>query len=164
MSFIGLTPLKSTTKFTQLKAVLVKGYQVASGQAKNSPYPAGTISMQAPLFTKFGLDISSLHLATLNFNIEPASFSVKQAEYLFKQMKWAENCPAEDFSLSPCQINFQENNYAGYIYYPHPETKPQHFHGNNIIEVIAPFIANISYGDKATLMVNQQEIQIESSK
>ena len=53
-------------------AVLLEGHGVASGQAlnagqlKTSPYPKGTIAMQAPLFAALGLDLSPFWPGTLN--------------------------------------------------------------------------------------------------
>ena len=144
-----------------LEARLVKGYQVASGQSKDSPYPAGSIKMQAPIFAELGVDLSDFYLATLNLDIGPSVFAMKRPKYELKQVNWTELCQPEDFSLSPCQITYQGKKYRGLIYYPHPETKPQHFHSNSVVEVIAEFIPDIKYGDSVILSYTPQEIAID---
>lgn len=143
-----------------LEARLVKGYQIASGQSKDSPYPEGSIKMQVPIFTKLGVDLSDFYLATLNLDIGPSVFKMKRPKYELKQVNWTELCQSEDFSLSPCQITYQGKKYEGLIYYPHPDTKPQHFHSNSVIEVIAEFIPDIQYGDTVSLNYHPEEIEI----
>jgi len=143
-----------------LEARLVKGYQVASGQSKNSPYPAGSIKMQAPIFAELGVDLSNFYLATLNLDISPSIFKMNKPKYELKQVNWTELSQPEDFSLSPCLITHQGEQYQGLIYYPHPDTKPQHFHSNSLIEVIAEFIPDIQYGDSVSLNYHPEEIEI----
>lgn len=123
---------------------VTRGYGVASGQADNSPYPAGTIAMQKPLFKIQGLDLSGYLEATINVDIRPWRFEIIKTEYLFKQLKWSEHCQAEDFSLVSCQVKVEGECYPGYLYYPHPETKPDHFHDAGVMEVISQPIAGLA--------------------
>jgi len=142
-------------------AKVIKGYQVASGLAEDSPYPDGSIKMQAPIFAKLGVDLSDFYLATLNLDIKPRIFEMNAPQFALKRVKWTELCQPEDFSLSPCELIYQDNKYRGFIYYPHPETKPQHFHSNSVIEVIAEFIPDIAYGDTITLCYCPNEVEIK---
>jgi hypothetical protein len=48
-------------------------------------------------------------------------------------------------------------------YYPHPETKPNHFQDQSTMELILPYIPGISYGDDVLVSVNQEEITFSSS-
>lgn len=129
-----------------IKGRVVKGYQVASGISRNSPYPRGSIIMQMPIFSKLGLNLYGFYPATINISIFPRKFVLKNPRFTFRGVKWSENHPAEDFSLSKCELIYKHQIYEGYIYYPHPETKPDHFHDDSTIEVICRYIKNIYYG------------------
>lgn len=150
----------SDSNFTTLTGTVKPGHQVASGNAKNSPYERGTLEMQLPFFQELGLDLSGLFLGTLNVSIAPDTFKLVQPKYTFAEVKWHPKFAAETFSFSPCKVTYQNTNYRGLIYYPHPETKIGHFQDDSIIEVIAPKIANLNYGDRLKLKINLQEIEL----
>lgn len=44
---------------------------MASGRAPDSPYPAGTIALQAPFFREHGVDLSPYFPGTLNVDLAP---------------------------------------------------------------------------------------------
>ncbi|MGB5770688.1 MAG: hypothetical protein WBM32_12600 [Crocosphaera sp.] len=144
----------------KVTGIIIKGHQVASGMSKNSPYHQGSIEMQTPFFKKLGLDISPFFSGTLNINIRPYIFGLKQPKYTFKNVKWNENSPSETFSFSPCQLRFKNTDYAGLVYYPHPETKPDHFQDDSTLEILAPPLNFMNYGDQIQLRINPQEIDI----
>jgi len=145
-------------QWTTVTGIVTPGHQVASGTAKNSPYPRGTIEMQMPLFKERGLDLTGFFQSTLNISISPYTFSLRSPEYTFRNVHWTTEHPPEDFSFSRCRIIFQDVEYEGWVYYPHPETKKRNFQDPTIIEVIAPRIPNIGYGAKIELRVNPREI------
>lgn len=147
----------------QLNAILQQGHQVASGLSKHSPYPAGTIAIQQPFFAALGLDLSEYYPATLNLNIHPNEFTLQQADYHFKQVHWAEGFEAEDFSFVKCSVGFAQQHYKALIYYPHPETKRRHFQPNTMLEILAPYIANMHYGARLTLQLDAHKIAIKSA-
>lgn len=151
-------------QWIKVKGIVKAGYQVASGRNKNSPYPQGSIAMQKDFFRALGLDISGYFLGTLNVTISPHRFILKHPEYTFKKVKWNPHSIAEDFSFSECCVTFQGIEYKGLIYYPHPETKPDHFQDDSTLEILAPPIVNINYGDALELAVNSQEIEIFSQQ
>jgi len=144
-----------------IKAVVQEGHQVASGQADDSPYPRGSIEMQAPYFKEHGINLDKYYSATLNLSITPYIFEVVSPEFTIRNLKWAEGFPAEDFSFSKCELSFAGVLYTGLIYYPHPETKIGHFHSESLIEIITQYIPNIEYGDEVYLKLNQDEINIK---
>ena len=146
-----------------MSGIIKPGHQVASGLAKDSPYDRGTLEMQLPFFKDLGLDLSCYFLGTLNISISPYIFTVKQPQYTFKNVKWHPNYAAETFSFSACQVIYQQVNYRGFIYYPHPETKIGHFQDDSILEVITYPIPNINYGDRVHLEINSQEIEITNN-
>lgn len=143
-----------------LTGIVQPGHQVASGQALNSPYAKGTLEMQLPLFRDLGLDLSGYYLGTVNVSIAPYTFALFQPQYTFPLVKWHPEYPAETFSFSPCVFTHQDLGYEGLVYYPHPETKIGHFQDAAIMEIIAPRIPQLNYGDRLSLQLNPQEIKL----
>lgn len=146
--------------FKQIDGIVQAGYRVASGKTGSSPYPKGTIEMQTPFFKTLGLDLSTFFPGTLNINISPNEFQVVLPQYTFRNIHWAEGFPPEDFSFTPCQTIYRNQTFDGLVYYPHPETKIGHFQNPSIVEVIAPLILDLKYGDRVTLRINPDEIRI----
>lgn len=148
------------TQWTTVTGVVTPGHQVASGTAKDSPYPHGTIEMQMPFFKERGLDLTPFFHGTLNISINPYTFSLGVPEYTFRKVNWTTEHPPEDFSFSRCRLIARSENdeHEGWVYYPHPETKKRNFQDPTIIEVIAPWIPNVGYGTKIKLRVNPRKI------
>lgn len=148
--------------FEQIDGIVQAGYRVASGATDSSPYPKGTIEMQLPFFQALGLDLTPFFPGTLNINISPKQFEIQSAPYTFRNVHWAEGFAPEDFSFVPCEITYQDQAFDSLIYYPHPETKIGHFQNPSVVEVIAPLISGLSYGDRVVLGVNPEQIRILS--
>jgi hypothetical protein len=145
---------------TVVSGVIMKGYRVASGPSRDYPY--GTLEKQLPLFKQRGLNLDGFYLGTLNVSIAPATFELVNPEYTFRQVEWTDLHPPEDFSFSRCVIRLGGASYAGYIYYPHPETKKRHFESASLIEVISVYIPGIHYGERLELELNPDEIRIRA--
>jgi hypothetical protein len=143
-----------------ISGVIVAGYQVASGPSKDYPY--GTLEKQIPLFKQRGLNLERFHLGTLNVSIAPATFEMVNPEYTFRQVAWTDLHPPEDFSFSRCTVRINGASYAGYVYYPHPETKKRHFESASLIEIISEYIPDIKYGEQVELELNVEEIRIQT--
>ena len=143
-----------------VSCTLLKGHQVASGQASDTPYPAGSIELQLPHFKALGLDLSEFYLGTLNLSIAPQSFKILKPLFKFERVIWIEGFPPETFSFVDCSVWYGGSAYFGYLYYPHPETKTQHFHNDQLIEVICQKIPDINYGAQLTLEYDPLELQI----
>ena len=143
-----------------VSGVIVAGYQVASGPSKDYPY--GTLEKQIPLFRQRGLNLERFHLGTLNVSIAPATFEMVNPEYTFRQVAWTDLHPPEDFSFSRCTVIFRGASYAGYVYYPHPETKKRHFESASLLEIISVYIPEIRYGERVELELNVEEIRIQT--
>ncbi|WP_448555216.1 hypothetical protein [Thalassotalea montiporae] len=161
-----------------MKGRVIKGHQVASGKATDSPFSEGTIVLQKPFFKKLGLDLSRMFNGTINLEIEQTGQDLVQAlgqetsqepcqkrhaelsdqlgkaDYQFKNVKWTTDWPAEDFDFYSCQIAYQGKCYSAFIYQPKAETKVGHFQPSNVVELIAPFIEGLSYGDELELLIN----------
>ena len=141
-----------------VSGVVVEGYRVASGPSKDYPY--GSLEKQIPLFKERGLDLERFYFGTLNISIAPLSFEMLAPAYTFRQVAWTELHPPEDFLFSPCTVRFKSNEYAGYIYYPHPETKKRHFESPSILEIISVYIPDIRYGDQVEVELNSEQVLI----
>jgi hypothetical protein len=146
--------------FEQIDGIVQAGYGVASGKAEHSPYPKGTIEMQTPIFKERGLDLTAFFPGTLNIDISPNRFEILAAPYVFRNVDWAEGFDPEDFSFIPCQIIYQHQSFESFVYYPHPETKIGHFQNPSIVEVIAPFISGLKYGDRVIFRADSNQIKI----
>ncbi|MDJ0728522.1 MAG: hypothetical protein QNJ33_00865 [Crocosphaera sp.] len=149
-----------TKKWINVTGIITKGHQVASGMAKDSPYPQGTIKMQTPFFKQLGLDIASFFPGTLNINIRPYKFKLHNPQYTFETVQWNPHSPAETFSFSACQVVYKKAKYAGLIYYPHPETKPTHFQDDSTLEILTQPLDCIEYGQSIQLKLNPADIDI----
>jgi CTP-dependent riboflavin kinase len=143
----------------QVTGIVQPGYRVASGLADDSPYPAGTIALQMTHFQRLGLDLRDCYPGTLNVNIAPMRFQLLQPAYTFPDLVWIEGFERETFSFCHCEIQFNQQSYSGWIYYPHPETKIGHHQPSTLVEVLAPRIAGIEYGDRVVLVGRSAEIR-----
>ncbi|WP_077285946.1 hypothetical protein [Cognaticolwellia aestuarii] len=132
---------------------LVKGHQVASGLANDDRFVIGTIALQLPLFNRLGLNLDNYHRATLNAQFNCEEVILNHVDYHFTQVKWHRDLPAEDFRFCRCQVLHADQAYSSIIYQPMAETKTEHFQPKNQLEILAPFIDNIHYGDICRLVV-----------
>jgi hypothetical protein len=138
---------------------LRKGYRVASGPSRAYP-EYGSIEKQKPFFKKLGLNLDRMFNGTLNISIAPYEFEMKNPAFKFQRVKWTELTSAETFSFSPCKVKFGGKVYSGWVYYPDPRTKRDHFQSPSTVEVLAPYIAGIKYRDKVELSFDPGEIEI----
>lgn len=140
-------------------AQIVRGHRVASGLNGNPRFPGGTLRMQAAHFAERGFDLGAYHPGTLNVSIAPLSCRVAKAPITFRNVKWHPTEPAEDFSFF--DVKLLRPNAApvdGKIYYPHPETKPEHFQKPDVLELLMPFVEGLNYGDEIKLSVPSEQM------
>ena len=140
--------------------IVTRGHQVASGKAKNSPYPEGTIALQAPYFKNLGLDLTPYFKGTIN-----AQFACQKVELLkwdleFNKVTWLTKIPSENFRFAHGNIVYRNEKFPCLIYQPIAETKLEHFQPANTLELLAPKIAGITYGSKATLEIPNQYLSL----
>ncbi|MBF2029725.1 MAG: hypothetical protein IGS48_23705 [Oscillatoriales cyanobacterium C42_A2020_001] len=147
--------------WTQVKGVVTKGHGVASGQAGDPRYPYGTLAMQKPVFAERGIFLEQYYLGTINISIHPYEYSIKQSKYTLRNVKWTSGELTEDFSFFDCNLLLKDGTKLdGLIYYPHPETKPEHFQAPEVFEVITHYIDALKYGDPLILEVDSAQIEI----
>ncbi len=148
-----------------ITARIVPGHQVASGGKGDPRFPGGTLRMQAPHFLALGLDLGRYHGGTMNVSLAPLAYRVVKAPLTFRQVKWHPVEPAEDFSFFDVRlIRPQHPDIAGKIYYPHPDTKPEHFQQPDVLELLLPFVAGLNYGDEIQLAIPPDQMLIEATR
>jgi len=152
------------SNWQKFKARIVRGYQVASRRGGDSRFPGGTVPMQTPHFRARGLDLAVYHPGTINVSIAPFGYQVRSPRVTLTAVKWHRTDPAEDFSFFDVRL-FPENGSSvdGLIYYPHPETKPQHFQQPDVLELLFPYIDRIAYGQVLHLAVPSDQILIKQA-
>lgn len=148
-------------------ARVVPGHRVASGLNGNPRFPGGTLRMQVPHFLARGLDLSSLYPGTVNVSIAPFGYRVVKARHTFAKVKWHPIEPAEDFSFFDVRMVYPDDlSFEGFIYFPHPDTKPEHFQQPDVLELLLPFVGGLHYGADITLQIpaTQMVVELPTSK
>lgn len=142
-----------------IPATIVQGHRVASGLNGNPKFPGGTLRMQLPFFAALGLDLSAFYPGTLNVSIAPLNYRVGKPSHTFRQLKWHPEDPAEDFSFFDVVVH-RENGppVRGWIYFPHPDTKPTHFQKPDVLELLLPWTEGLDYGTKLRLDVPAEQM------
>ncbi|GAB3584364.1 hypothetical protein GCM10027579_16650 [Calidifontibacter terrae] len=156
VEFYALPAEVGTERWT---GTVVRGHGVASGSSTASPYPAGAIELQAPHFADRGFSLQGLRQATINLDVgEPVE--VVRPTVTLTEVAWTPLHGPETFSFVRCSVDDRQ----GYLYWPHPDTKPLHFQSGSVIELLLPEVPGLSYGDRlevelpvgALRRVNQQ--------
>jgi hypothetical protein len=145
-----------------IAVTVVRGHRVASGQNGDSRFPGGTIRMQAPHFRARGLEISPFYAGTLNVSIAPYRYRILQPRLTLRQVLWHPTEPAEDFSFFDVQLMLEDPAFiSGLIYHPHPETKPEHFQANDVLELLLPWTDGLGEGMQVRLVVPPGQMVFE---
>lgn len=116
--------------------------------------------MQLPHFLERGFDLRPYYLGTLNVEIAPYQFQMMAPEITLELVPWTPAHGPETFSFSRCRLTWCDETHEGWVYYPHPETKPMHFQQPNLIEIVMPKIDGLPYGDRVELSLKADEIKI----
>ena len=141
------------------QSTVVRGHQVASGKSQDKRFPDGTLKLQEPFFKEAGLDLTGWHLATMNLSLLPATYEIINPRLTFRQVQWHPDVPPEDFSFMDCRVEDQ----AGLIYYPHPETKPEHEQPEDVLEVLLPVrLLGIGYSSHVRFSPNPDQVRLKS--
>lgn len=144
--------------FRRISARVVQGHRVASGLNQNPRFPGGTLQMQQPHFEKLGLDLSVFYIGTINVRIAPFVYQVIQPKLTFRKVQWHPTEPDEDFSFFDVTVIRGDATEQGLIYYPHPETKPEHFQPADALELLMPFMPGLAYGDRIDILTNERQM------
>ncbi|MCP9941022.1 hypothetical protein KBY70_01210 [Cyanobium sp. ATX 6E8] len=138
---------------------LIRGYGVASGRDPGSPYPAGTISLQRPLFAQRGLDLSDCFAGTLNLSLAPLELRSEHPDHCFEQLLWTDRHPPETFRFWRVLVRCGDSPAVeGWIYQPDPQTKQRHGQPPQVVEVLAPPLEGIAPGVEIALGVDPNRL------
>jgi hypothetical protein len=142
--------------------VLRQGHGVASGRAPDSPYPAGTIALQAPLFARHGLDLSPFYPGTLNLHFPGGEWRLSDPDLRVEQLAWSDRHPPETFSFWRVLLRTPTEGACleALIYFPHPETKQRHWQEPGVLELLAPWIPDLQPGDALELGVDPRRCRL----
>lgn len=99
----GLIPATDAS-LRWVRCRLVAGHGVASGRAPTSPYPAGTIHLQAPLFAARGIDLSPFFSGTLNLEAARGHWCLRNPDARVEALEWTDRHPPETFSFWHCRL------------------------------------------------------------
>ena len=152
-------------EWTSVRGTVVPGYGVASGRSGTSPYPAGTIALQRPFFAALGLELGDLHPATVNVDIAPATYALRRPRHTFSDVRWTDLHGPETFSFLDCVLHrgHEAAGRRGWVYHPHPETKPMHAQPSTIPEVLMPYLPDLVSGEVVTLDLIPEQIDVRQS-
>lgn len=114
--------------------------------------------MQRPHFALHGLDLSDFFAGTLNICIAPRRCEVVRPRQTIEMLRWHPTEPAETFSFFDARLWHPGGVVRALIYRPHPQTKPEHFQPDDVVEVLAPWIAGMSYGAQVQLAADPQQL------
>ena len=145
---------------------LEQGHQVASGKNGDPRFPGGTLAMQISHFRQRGLDLEGYHRATLNVSFAPRVCEIdpSKADFTFRKVRWHPVDPAEDFSFFHVFVRRHAGDLSwvpALIYYPHPETKPDHFQPDGMLEILAvEKLRGLCYGDLIDVVLDLRQVKI----
>lgn len=145
----------------RVEGVVVRGHGVASGTGATSPFAAGTIDLQAPHLAARGVDLSAYHHATINLDIDPFALRLVVPRWTLEGVEWTDVHEAETFSFVECTLTHRGRTVDALVYHPHPETKPMHHQPGTVVELLAPLLPGLGYGDVLTFApaVGQGELR-----
>lgn len=115
-------------------------------------------------------EIPNLFWGTVNV-VLPYEIALYKADKTIRQINWTADEPnpvariaPEDFSFVRCCLAFGGRYYPGFIYYPHPETKPAtNAHNYTVLEVLTRKVEGMSYGRPAAILCRLDAFQSRSA-
>ncbi len=88
-------------------------------------------------------------MGTVNVDIAPYSYEIREPKYFFEQVGWSDHIPPENFYFFDISLYHDGQRYDGLVYLPDPSTKEEHFQEPNILELLLPKIEGLSYPPEA---------------
>ncbi len=156
-----MIPAAPPSAWPTFAARVVPGHRVASGLNGDPRFPGGTVAMQRPHFLARGLDLAGCHPGTVNVSVAPGRWRLERPRHTFRGVRWHPVEPAEDFSFAEVQLlRPGAPAIAGWIYHPHPETKPEHFQTPDILELLLPLVPGLAYGDELLLAAPADQVVV----
>lgn len=133
------------------------GHRIASGQSTTGHQGLNnTIGLQRPFFEKVVPTFSSVWNGTINVDIAPRNFKILKRDHEVT-CEWHPGI-LETFWLVEVEIVLEGKTYKGFIYYPTPSTTKSH--KDDMIEILAPKIEGLSYGQEIEIHVPEGKIAL----
>ncbi len=132
---------------TRAQGTVRPGHGVASGKGKDPRYPMGTLRQQAPHFLARGLDLGAYYPGTVNVDIAPHRYEIREPKHFIEDVDWSPHIPPENFYFFDVVLHAGGRAYRGLVYLPDPATKADHLQGASVLELILPEVAGLGYGD-----------------
>ena len=145
----------------KISAVIIQGHGAASGLGNDPRYPNGTIALQLPHFKERGLDLSAFYRGTLNLDISPYNYELREPAYYLENIEWSKHIPPESFYFFNLLIYVDSITYDGLVYMPDPKTKVDHIQPSQMLEVIAPSIPGVYYGREIDIEVDDSSLLLK---
>lgn len=145
--------------FLKISGVVVRGTQGASGK-KNCREFGGSIKAQKPFFVRAGVGLADFYEGTINISTAPRQFRILRPDFCIQGVQWDPGKAPENFSLVRCKVIAFDQSLAGFLYYPHPETKIGEFPGHAVMEILTSYVPGLQYGDGVVLEMNPAAIRI----
>ncbi|MEM7316579.1 MAG: hypothetical protein AAF497_25885 [Planctomycetota bacterium] len=143
----------------RMQGIVTRGHQVASGQGGDPRYPDGTLGLQLPHFKAAGLPVDGFFAGTINVDISPRRYRVRNVPIRLNAVCWTDHHPPEDFFFWECELVHRETVHAALIYMPSPETKQEHFQQDSILEILTRPISDLEYGDRVELVLADGQLE-----
>lgn len=99
-------------------------------------------------------------MGTINLDISPHAYEIREPKYFFKNIAWSAHIPPENFYFFDVLLYHKALTYEGLIYMPDPETKEDHVQLPNILELILPKIKGLEYGLSVDIVINKNQLKI----
>lgn len=136
--------------------VVARGHRVASGRGGDARFPHGTIAPQLPAFRRIvpGFDLhlgGAAHPGTINVRLLGGDMLLGEPEHRTGPVRWTEVFPPESFLLSRCLLRHRGVERPAFLYVPDPATKPDHHQPGDVIELLAPLVPGLRYGDAVAI-------------
>jgi len=151
-----------SVEYIKLRGEIKSGYGVASGKLKDERYPEGTLKQQFKHFLERDLDLSEYFMGTINVDISPFSYEIREPKYFFKNINWSDYISPENFYFFDVSLRFEKIIYEGLIYMPDPETKEDHVQKPTILELLLPKIKGLEYGNIVDIEIKKNQLNIIS--
>lgn len=143
-----------------VEGTVIPGHGVASGKSNDPRYMGGTIRMQVPYFKDRGLDLADYHMGTINVDISPFSFDIKQPKHYLEKIAWSEHIGPESFYFFDVRLTFLNANYEGLVYMPDPATKEEHHQKPTVLELLLPKVDGLEYDARVFMSLRDDQLEL----
>lgn len=124
--------------------------------AADCPWPGGSVARQLPLMARHGVPVDELYAGTLNIALDCTDVPYpSQFEFDFV-LDWRSPDKPTHFRLHALKVYFEGAEYLGWSYrkiYPEGFVS-RHPQPSNVIEILAPKVSGIQYGDAVSVKFN----------